>query len=129
MCGDKGSRVDAMTEMSFRYYSPVEGRVVPRFGTQTFIGASRSPSGFVINTVAVIAIPESEVAKFPKEYRNAISRGDLVAKTKADHDAFIRARADKARAKHQPAQPTVADAPSKPAKNKGKDRADEQNEP
>jgi len=81
--------------IEFRYFSPVAGRVVPRFGTDSFIGASRGPKGFTVNSHVVVAVPAAEVARYPKEYRNCLTRGDLVSRTKSDFEAFQSERRQK----------------------------------
>jgi hypothetical protein len=65
--------------MKMRYFSCVEGRAVPRFGTDTYIGCHRvAGKGFVFDPSKVVAIPEEEVNRRLKDYRNALRRGDIV---------------------------------------------------
>ena len=77
-----------VTQMQFRYFSPVEGRVVQRFGTDAYIGASRGPKGFAVNPDAVVAIPVTEITPRLKTWRNLVSRGDLVERTEQDFVAW-----------------------------------------
>jgi len=63
--------------MEFKHYRSVHGRAVQRFGTDTFIGCTRSPTGFLWNERPV-AIPLDEVRRNLRSYRNAVARGDLV---------------------------------------------------
>lgn len=79
--------------VEFRYFSPAKGRVVPRYGAGSFIGASRGPKGFTVNTEAVVAIPVTETNRFHKEYRKAVELKDLVERTKKDWEAWQEKRA------------------------------------
>ncbi len=86
-----------------RYFSPVAGRVVERFGSGgTKIGATRTDKGYVINLDAVVAIPLAETKRYIKEYRNLLrDRGygpDLIERTKRDYDAWLAKRKAKAEA-------------------------------
>lgn len=96
-----------MAEIKFRYFSPNEGRAVARFGTGSTIGATRGPAGYSINPDAVVPIPESEVAKYAKEYRDALRHGDLTERTEADYQAFEEAR--RPRPKKEEAAPAQAE--------------------
>ena len=87
-----------VTEMKFRYFSPVEGRVVQRFGSDSYIGASRGPKGYTINLDAVVAIPEAELAARPKSWRNLLKRGDLRERTREEYEAFQKKRQAKSEA-------------------------------
>lgn len=80
-----------MTE-KMHYFRPVAGRAACRFGTTTFIGATRSPNGFVINTDVVVAISDTEVAPHRKSYANYIKHGDLKKATAADYTAYLDSR-------------------------------------
>lgn len=86
----KGSRVIAMGTTQppkFKYYSPMPGCAVARYGTGAHIGATRTPTGFVIDTESVVAIPETEVAMYSKEYSDAVRNEELRERTEADYQA------------------------------------------
>ena len=83
----------------FVYYSPNKGRVVARFGSSTFIGASRGPKGFRVDPNAVVAIPANEARIHLVSYRNAIRHKDLVERTKGHYDAYQAARTAKSEAR------------------------------
>ena len=87
-----------VAQMKFRYFSPVLGRVVQRPGTDTYIGASRRPGGFVVNPAAVVAIPESEIIGRTKTWNNLVKRGDLIAVTEQAYIAWQEARTRKGEA-------------------------------
>ncbi len=99
-------------EIEFRYFSPVEGHAVARFGTGSTIGASRSPSGFVINPDAVVPIPKDEVARYAKEYADAIRHGELLEKKQADYDAFKAKQAERSAPKTKPQDTPAEDESS-----------------
>lgn len=77
------------------YFRPVEGRAARRYGTDAFIGATRSPKGFVINTEVVVAISDTEIAPNRKAYSNYLRHGDLQKATKAEYDEYQAARKKK----------------------------------
>jgi hypothetical protein len=78
-----------MAEIIFRYFKSVEGRVVPRYGTTTFIGVQRDQKvGWVWDTSAITRVPEYETTRYGKEYRRALSDGSMVECSKADFDAL-----------------------------------------
>lgn len=106
------------------YFRPVAGRVAKRFGTPAFIGARRSPTGFVINPDVVVAIPDKEIAPHRKSYLAYIRRGDLKTATKAEYDTYLDARRAKAAAAEAaaaeadeaaPVEEATADAPAEEA--------------
>jgi hypothetical protein len=77
-----------MDEITFRFFRSVEGKVVPRYGTATFIGVQRDNKiGWIWDTTSVIRVPEYEVNRYMREYRRALSDGSLVECCKADYDA------------------------------------------
>lgn len=71
----------------FRYFSPMPGCAVARYGTGAHIGATRTPTGFVIDPEAVVAIPESEVLMYSKEYVDAVRHSELRERKQEDFDA------------------------------------------
>ena len=74
------------------YFSPMPGRAFRRPGSEQFIGASRSPTGFKINPDAVVPISELEMRPYRKDYDQAVRLGDLKRRTKADYDAWLTLR-------------------------------------
>jgi hypothetical protein len=77
-----------MADIIFRYFKSVEGMVVPRYGTATFIGVKRDKTvGWVWDTARVVRIPESETVRYMKEYRRALADGAMVECLRADYDA------------------------------------------
>ena len=77
-----------MTEITFKFFRSVEGKVVPRYGTATFIGALRdNKQGWVWDTTTVVRVPEYEVTRYMREYRRALADGALVECSSADYDA------------------------------------------
>lgn len=73
-------------QIKFRYFSPVDGHVVARFGTGSNIGASRGPNGFVINPDMVVPIPVSEIQRYTKEYSDALRNNELVERSQEDFE-------------------------------------------
>ena len=78
----------------FVYFSPVAGRVVPRYGTRDFIGAHYvHGKGFEIDPQKVVAIPKADVEqRFKRAYERAVRDGSLIPKTQKDFDAYQAAR-------------------------------------
>lgn len=69
------------------FVSSVEGRLVTRYGTRTFIGAERrasDPRQLEWHTDQVIAIPHDEFRKYRREYLRALREGSLVVRTDAE---------------------------------------------
>lgn len=84
-----------MAEIIFRYFRSIEGMVVPRYGTATFIGVQRDQKqGWIWDTNAIIRVPEYETTRYGKEYRRALADGALVECSKAEFDAQEKAEAD-----------------------------------
>jgi len=73
-------------EDDFVYFRSVEGRAVPRFGTDVFIGCVKTKDGFVFSNEPV-AVPKSEERRYRREYNNAVRRGDLVSSPGLDAQA------------------------------------------
>ncbi len=78
------------TKSEFRYFSSVQGRVVPRYGTDTFIGVKRTPSGWEWDEERVVAIPAAECSRFGREYQNAVRLKALKKRTREDYDAYLK---------------------------------------
>ena len=77
-----------MAEIIFKFFRSVEGKVVPRYGTATFIGVLRdNKQGWVWDTATVVRVPEYEVTRYMREYRRALADGALVECSSADYDA------------------------------------------
>lgn len=70
----------------YRYFSSVEGHVVGRFGSTSFIGVRRGPDGWVWVTDDVYRIPIIEINRYVREYKRALADGSLKEVTKADFD-------------------------------------------
>lgn len=77
----------AKPQIEFRYFSATEGHVVARYGTQLQIGASQGPDGWQVNPDLIVAIPMREVAQYTREYGDALRRGELKKRTKAEFEA------------------------------------------
>lgn len=74
---------------NFKYFSSVFGKVVPRFGTDVYIGCKRTNTGFEWDEKKVVCIPESEIVRYHREYTRVIKEGSIVKRTKTDYDASI----------------------------------------
>lgn len=65
------------------FVSSVEGSLVARYGTGTFIGAERradDPRVVDFHTDLIVAIPHDEFRRFRREYLRALREGSLVAR-------------------------------------------------
>lgn len=83
------------------YVRAVPGRLVTRFGSSQYIGATRvfphptpeqlenGAEPIVWDAQAVTVIPEREAAKYRREYEGAIRHGDLVQCTPEEQAAYI----------------------------------------
>jgi len=100
--------------IEFKYFSAEPGRAVARFGTGSHIGATKTPKGFVINSELVARVPETEVLKFSKEYRQAVVNGDLRERTKEDYDAQQKAREEAEESEASAAEPKPPEAEPTP---------------
>lgn len=92
------------------YFSAVEGRAFRRPGTPSFIGATRTATGFKFNTEAVVAIPETEMLPYRKDYNSAVKYGDLKRRTKADYDAWQKLRTERSKKRADDRKKEVAKA-------------------
>lgn len=66
------------------FVSCVEGRLVTRYGTRTFIGAERrtdDPRVVDFHPEHIVAIPHDEHRKYRREYLRALREGSLVERT------------------------------------------------
>jgi hypothetical protein len=79
-------------KIKFEYYSSVEGHVVPRYGTDVYIGAKRVPGGWDWNTDAVVPIPEREYTLYGREYARGVKEGGIIKRTEADYKKYIKAK-------------------------------------
>jgi hypothetical protein len=74
-----------MSQPSFALFvSCVEGAVVQRYGTGTFIGAERralEPTVIDYHPAIIVAIPHDEFRKYRREYLRAVRDGSLVEHT------------------------------------------------
>ena len=124
-------------EIKYRYFSPVKGHLVPRYGAPNqHIGARLEPSGektarsllgesgqgsFVIvwNTKHVERISVEEFTMYGREYTRAITDGSLKERKQKDYDNYIKALEaaerkavkDRAAEKEAVAEPNEADKP------------------
>ncbi len=96
-------------EIKYRYFSPVEGHVVPRYGAPNqYIGVRLEPSGqktersllgpsgqgsfvWAWNTKHVERIPVDEVTRYGREYNRALADGSLKERKAKDYDNHIKA--------------------------------------
>lgn len=97
--------------MNLVYVSPVKGHLVTRYGTGTYIGATRSivvhkpapgepipivprnESEVAWNESEVVAIPEPEWMAHIKEYTRCLTAKALTKRTEADYKAWCEAQA------------------------------------
>lgn len=74
-----------MSRPSFALFvSCVEGSLVTRYGTRTFIGAERralEPQVVDFHPDIIVAIPHDEFRKYRREYLRALREGSLVERT------------------------------------------------
>ena len=87
--------------MADLYVRAVPGRLVTRFGSGQFIGATRpfphptaaeldaGAAPLLWDTKAVTLIPDKERAKFWREYESAIRQGDLTEATADEYAAYL----------------------------------------
>lgn len=69
------------------YVSCIEGALVTRYGTATFIGAERratAPTVVDYHPEQIVAIPHDEFRKYRREYLRALRDGSLVERTAAE---------------------------------------------
>lgn len=84
-----------MADILFRYFRSVEGKVVPRYGTATYIGVQRDQKqGWIWDTSAIILVPEYETTRYLKEYRRALADGALVECSRADFEALEKSESE-----------------------------------
>ena len=77
----------------FQYFGPVEGAVVPRYGSRSFIGVRRDAEmGWVWDLDVIVPVPKSQVDQYQREYRRALADGHLKEYTKAEYEASQIAR-------------------------------------
>lgn len=104
-----------------RYFSPVAGHKVNRFGTATTT-SNNAPFGYTAHPEtgvltwdeqAVLMISAAEADRFPREYDRLVRDGALIEKTEADFTAYQKARAkghaEAKRARDAAATPAVAE--------------------
>jgi hypothetical protein len=74
-----------MSQPSFALFvSCVEGSLVMRYGTRTFIGAERralEPTVIDYHPDIIVAIPHDEFRKYRREYLRALRDGSLASRT------------------------------------------------
>jgi hypothetical protein len=100
-------------EIKFKYFSCKAGHAVARFGTNSFVGSIRTKSGFKWNEAQVVAIPESEIIRYGREYKRVIKDGALIPRTEIDYKSWIKIQENKEN-KAKPADDSKV-KPDKPA--------------
>ena len=101
-----------------KYFKAVEGRPIPRYGTDSKIGATlvRNPPkdgkpgtfiGYRYDLDRVVSITDQEFNLHRKSYLNAIRRGELIVSTAEEHDRYVRGGA--------PTVPVAASVPEAPS--------------
>lgn len=113
-----------MSEVKMRYFSPKKGHAVTRYGTDSTIGATRTPNGYEINESAVVAIPDSEVRRYFKEYKSHLDSGSLTERKVEDYEAWQAARR-KTRSEDQAKREEEARKRKDQAANDEKDSSDQ----
>jgi hypothetical protein len=100
-----------------RFVSSVEGRLVSRwdaqgssFGARVATAAERAEGAepIVWDTECVVPLTAPFCAKYDRELRNALKHGDLVERSRADWEAWL--KAEEAR-EARPTEPAPAPAP------------------
>lgn len=88
-----------MPESPFALFvSSVPGHLVSRYGSGGAraaepLGAERDAQGVVTwHPEQVLALSHAELARFGREYRRALARGSLSARTEAEYRAFVAAQ-------------------------------------
>lgn len=74
------------------YFKSVEGHACRRYGSETFIGCTRGPKGYSWNTNVVVAIPETEMKPYRKDYTSCVRLGDLLRVDAAAYDEWLSKR-------------------------------------
>ncbi len=77
---------------TFHYFRAVKGKAVPRYGSGSFIGATRGKQGFTINPTVVVAIPHKEFLPHQKAYRSALRHKSLAKATETEHATYLEGR-------------------------------------
>jgi hypothetical protein len=72
--------------MKFKYFKSVEGHVVQRYGTDTYIGVARVNGKHVWNTKRAVAIPEVEYLRHLKAYNRAVKDKSIIVATKKEYE-------------------------------------------
>jgi len=69
--------------VEFQYFRSVPGKVVSRCGTTEFVGVRRVAGGWEWSD-QIVAIPQSHLTRYMREYKRAVADGALIPATKAD---------------------------------------------
>lgn len=71
------------------YFRCVDGHACRRYGSETFIGCMRGPNGYTWNTDVVVAISETEMKPYRKDYNSYLRHKDLIRVDEAAYDKWI----------------------------------------
>lgn len=108
---------------AYRYFSCVPGRVAHRFGSRSFIGATRGKDGYEWNEDEIVPIPLNEIRRYLREY-NRLLRGPrpaLIERTEKEYKAHAKAAEEAAQKRSEaadgvkPAEESKPEKPEKPA--------------
>lgn len=110
----------------FHYVSCVPGRLVTRFGTGSYIGATvdlkTGEQNYDPNEV--VAIPLVEWLTYVREYGRLVRAGDLIKRTKAELDSWRVAQAAASKKEADDAAASLAAAAKETAAAEKKSAAD-----
>lgn len=111
-----------------KFYKPVEGRIVRRFGTDAHLAARMQfepakragqpprAMGYVQDLTRVVKVTDLEFRKFRREYLNCVRHGDLTEATVEDFNAWAAAAGEPLIPVSSPAPVSAPNPPSEPAK-------------
>ncbi len=80
-----------MTE-KMHYFRAVEGHAARRMGSEAFIGCARGPKGYTWNVDVVVAITDTEMMPYRKDYSSYVRHGDLLRATEEEYKAWLAQR-------------------------------------
>lgn len=78
-------------KIEFRYFSCVQGSVVQRFGTGSYIGVSKEPgkTDWVWDEEKVVPIPKDECLRYHREYQNALRNKSISERTEEEYKKYL----------------------------------------